>query len=128
MQRSGTILVVDDSPDMREVLRAVLEGDGYRVDEAANGAEALRYLRQHEPPQLIVLDLMMPVMNGWEFREAQRHDAALASIPVVVFSANINNGTSAPIDVACCLPKSVDAAKLLATVESHADKPAPPRE
>ena len=83
------ILVVDDDPDICETLRLILEDHGYLATTAANGEQALRYLRSGAPlPKLILLDLMMPLMNGWEFRGAQKKDPALAPIPVVVITAS----------------------------------------
>ena len=84
------ILVVEDDPDTRRAMRIVLEGEGYRVDGAANGQEALDFLRQDGKPCVILLDLMMPVMDGWRFREEQSQDPNLAEIPVVVVSADGN--------------------------------------
>ena len=82
------LLLVEDDRAIRDTLRELLEDEGYRVQWAGNGRDALAQLRAGLPPRLILLDLMMPVMNGWEFREAQRSDPALARIPVIVLSAD----------------------------------------
>jgi CheY-like chemotaxis protein len=83
-----SILVVDDQPAIREMFAALLEDEGYTVACAANGKDALDYLRQaKELPGLILLDLAMPVMTGYEFLNEQRHDAMLASIPVILMTA-----------------------------------------
>ena len=88
------ILIVDDDDEIREVMRTVLEVEGYSVIEARDGREALETLHRGGPrPQLILLDLMMPVMDGQQFRETQRRDAQLSNIPVVLVSA------FAPLDV-----------------------------
>ena len=84
---SRTILVVDDDQDLRDAIADILSDEGYRVGQAGNGAEALTYLRTHEKPDLILLDLMMPVMDGLQFRREQRRDPLLAEIPVVVLTA-----------------------------------------
>ena len=85
----GDVMVVEDDYAIRETLRELLEEEGYRVTQAANGAEALARLRDTEGrPSLILLDLMMPVMDGWEFRSAIARDPKLASIPVIVISAD----------------------------------------
>ena len=86
-----TILVVDDDLGIRESLGAVLESAGYRVRLAANGEAALGALGS-EPglPDLILLDLMMPVMDGWQFRSRQLQDPRLREIPVVIISAGGN--------------------------------------
>jgi CheY-like chemotaxis protein len=80
------VFVVDDDYDIRSTVTDVLELRGYRVGGAADGQEALDRLRAGLRPCLILLDLMMPGMNGWEFREAQARDLALSRIPVVIFS------------------------------------------
>lgn len=86
-----TILVVDDDQGIRESLGAVLEGEGYRVRLAANGEAALGVLRSDPAlPDLILLDLMMPVMDGWQFRSRQLQDQRLREIPVVIISAGGN--------------------------------------
>jgi CheY-like chemotaxis protein len=89
-QRS--ILVVDDDASIREALSDLLGDEGYRVTTATNGAEALTLLRRPEllRPCVILLDLMMPVMNGQEFYAEQQRDPALARIPIVVVSADGN--------------------------------------
>src|SRR5580765_7790969 len=83
-----SILLVEDDFDMRDALIPILEYAGHHVVGAANGREALEQLRAGPKPSLILLDLMMPVMNGTEFRAEQLRDPALASIPVVVVSAD----------------------------------------
>jgi CheY-like chemotaxis protein len=80
------VLVVDDDPDLRQMVRTLLELEGLEVVTAADGREALQKARA-QPPRVIVLDLMMPVMNGWSFRAEQLQDAALAGIPVLVTTA-----------------------------------------
>ncbi len=80
------ILIVDDEPDARDALSDILRNAGHAVATAANGAEALAYLQDSPPPFLILLDLTMPVMDGWEFLDARTQDPVLRSIPVVVVS------------------------------------------
>jgi CheY-like chemotaxis protein len=82
-----SVLVVEDDLDARESLTALLETEGYRVREAANGEEALRVLRS-TPICIILLDIFMPVMNGHAFMTEQSRDPALAAIPVIVISAD----------------------------------------
>jgi len=81
-----TVLIVDDDPQVRHCIATLLDTQGYRVAQAANGFEALDYLHSHDRPCLILLDLTMPKMNGWVFRAHLREDPGLASIPVVVLS------------------------------------------
>jgi CheY-like chemotaxis protein len=83
----GHVLVVEDDQDLRDALRDALVLEGYRVVGVANGAEALRHLEAGSRPCLILLDLMMPVMDGWEFRRNVLANPTLADIPVVVMTA-----------------------------------------
>jgi CheY-like chemotaxis protein len=83
----GPVLIVDDDPAIRDGLCVLLETKGYRTTTAANGAEALAALCAGLRPCLIVLDLMMPVQDGIQFREEQRRNPAIADIPVVILSA-----------------------------------------
>jgi len=82
----GRVLVVEDDRGIRDVLAAVLADEGYDVRQAANGREALAVLERWRP-DAILLDLMMPVMDGWTFRREQRHRPAVAEVPVIVLSA-----------------------------------------
>ncbi len=85
------ILVVDDDQDIRESLRAALEDAGYGVLSAAHGDQALSLLAENPRlPDLILLDLMMPIKDGWQFRAAQREDPKWRGIPVVIISAGGN--------------------------------------
>jgi CheY-like chemotaxis protein len=81
------ILVVDDDADIRESLSDLLSDEGYRVRAAGNGKEALELLRQTAAPCMILLDLMMPVMNGWQFVAEKSGDPALSGIPVWIITA-----------------------------------------
>jgi CheY-like chemotaxis protein len=80
------ILLVEDDDDIRAVIVEVLHDAGFDVISAANGREALEKLAQLQPWELIVLDLMMPVMNGWEFRRAQLADERIRDVPVLLMS------------------------------------------
>jgi CheY-like chemotaxis protein len=85
--QKATILLVEDDEDIAEILGLIMPGLGCQLVTASNGAEALALLRgAAEPPHLILLDLMMPVMNGWEFRAEQLRDPSLRDIPVVVMT------------------------------------------
>ena len=81
------VLVVDDDLSIRESLREMLAGEGYAVDVAENGAEALFRIRRRGRPDVVLLDLMMSVMDGWQFLEAVRRDDDLNGVLVVVISA-----------------------------------------
>ncbi|HZS08797.1 MAG TPA: response regulator [Blastocatellia bacterium] len=81
------ILVVEDDPDTREMVKAFFVSEGYQVETAANGRKAIEYLKSSETPCLILLDLMMPEMNGIEFLQSRRQESELSGIPVVVVTA-----------------------------------------
>lgn len=112
------ILVVEDDPSIRETIVELLQEDGYAVDSASNGAEALERLAGDAAPSLILLDLMMPVMDGWTFRSAQRRDPRLAEIPVLVISAGHGADTRSvsALGVSGFLPKPFDVDTLMENV------------
>jgi CheY-like chemotaxis protein len=123
--RPAYILVVDDDAPIREAFEEVLVDEGYAVRCAANGREALQILRDAPgEAQLILLDLMMPVMNGWDFRAEQQRDPALAGIPVVVVSADREVRTKiADLAIDHYLVKPVDLDHLLAVVRQASARP-----
>ncbi|NJK81830.1 MAG: response regulator [Chloroflexaceae bacterium] len=111
---SPSILVIDDDYFMREMLTVLLEDEGYAVATAAHGREALDYLHTVARfPNLILLDMMMPIMDGAAFRQAQQQDATIASIPVVVLSANGDPNLGKKLGVEAHLPKPIDMETLL---------------
>ena len=118
---SATVLVVDDDPVVCEMLTMMLEIGGYRAHSATNGREAINQLRQAgQAPCLILLDLMMPVMNGWDFKASQQQDPRLATIPVVVISADRSiEHKAASIHADGYLPKPIDLDNLLDTVGQY---------
>ncbi|MHB8621416.1 MAG: response regulator [Chloroflexota bacterium] len=110
------VLVVDDDDTIRGFLAELLADEGYRVDTAANGQEALAAL-QSGRPDLILLDLMMPVMDGLTFRARQREMDGASEVPVVVMSANLAAVKQAQdMQVAATLTKPFDLASLLAVI------------
>jgi CheY-like chemotaxis protein len=114
------ILVVEDDADLRENLCEVLELEGFKAVGVVSGAEALRYLRAHAPPCVILLDLMMPGMSGGEFRARQREDAQLAHVPVIVLSAmELDHQQSEVRDAAGYFMKPVNPRKLSEAVREH---------
>jgi CheY-like chemotaxis protein len=82
-----TIMVVDDDDDIRDALGEVLRAAGHTVVSACNGHEALELLRQNQSVCLVLLDLMMPVMDGYRFLEAQKRDPEIAGVPVAIITA-----------------------------------------
>jgi CheY-like chemotaxis protein len=113
---AGCILVVDDERDIRDTIAELLADEGYAVEEAGDGAEALAKARDCHPV-VVLLDLMMPGMNGWEFRARQRGDPELAGIPVIVLSAL---GKVPALDAAAYLQKPFGLEDLLSAVKRHA--------
>jgi CheY-like chemotaxis protein len=109
---SWTVLVVDDEPDIRYLLRVILELAGYRVVEAVHGEAALEQVRD-SPPQLVVTDQMMPVMNGSELIERLRADGSMKAIPIVMVSGtrSVQRGADA------VLGKPFDPAELIVLVD-----------
>jgi CheY-like chemotaxis protein len=115
------ILVVEDDDAIRESIMQLLDAQGYRVTGATNGRGALHYLRKAPVlPGLILLDLMMPVMDGWTFRTQQLADPRLADIPVVILSAtNDPAHHAAELHVDEYLQKPLDVPRLLGIVDRH---------
>jgi CheY-like chemotaxis protein len=96
---SCPVLIVEDDPDLREMMAQLLILEGFQAHAVANGQEALEYLHAGDRPELILLDLMMPVMDGWAFRRAQRSEPALADVPVIVLSAlDADRSAEKPLD------------------------------
>lgn len=90
----NSILVVEDDEEIAWTLRELLASEGFDVSRAGNGKEALDMLPQMKRPCLVLLDLMMPVMNGWEFLEVKVKDVSIAPIPVVVVTAYDDHGVT----------------------------------
>ena len=112
----ASVLIVEDDRDTREMLGRFLELEGFDVQTAANGELALKVLQDEELPSVIILDLMMPVMNGWQFRVAQQSDPNLSQIPVVVVTAAGVREDIPAITADGWLSKPVDFDRLLATI------------
>lgn len=110
-----TVLVVDDDPSMRRLLTFALRGEGFAVEIAENGAEALSKIRQ-QWPSAIVLDLWMPIMNGPRFLEVLRQTSSGQAIPVVVVSANGASQTAADLGVEALVLKPFDLRALIGKV------------
>lgn len=113
-------LVVEDDRDAREALSEVLEHEGFRTNGAANGREALDFLRSGHPVSLVLLDLTMPVMDGWEFCEELAKDDRLADLPVAILTASASY-TRLPVRRcdAGFFAKPLDFDRLLETVRRY---------
>ncbi len=112
------VLIVDDEPEIRQTLAEVLDARGHRVLSAGDGQEALDLMRAHGAPSVIVLDLMMPVMDGYQFHHEQRRDPLFAGVPLVVITA----GTSVrkeELSTAEVLWKPFELHALVSAVERH---------
>jgi len=121
---SDHILLVEDDPEARDEMAWVLRREGYAVVAAADGEEALEAVRR-EMPALILLDLMMPVMDGFEFRVRQMQDPALAEIPIIVLSGGWDlQRKAAALGATACLQKPVDPSRLLEMVGASGMAPA----
>jgi CheY-like chemotaxis protein len=113
-----SVLIIDDDQESREALAEMLALKGYAVATAANGAEGLGYLRSGQRPSAILLDLMMPFIDGWDFRTEQKRDADLAQIPIIVISA-----AGRLVDAEHSLRKPVEIDALLAMLRNIIDAP-----
>ena len=112
---SPTVLIVEDDPDTREMLTSFLQLEGFQTETASNGREALDRLAGGVDADVIVLDLMMPVMDGWQFRRRQIEDTRLAKIPTIVVSA-AGRERMAQISADAYLAKPIDMDELLSRV------------
>jgi CheY-like chemotaxis protein len=113
-----TVLVIEDDQDTREMLGRFLELEGFHVETAANGRQALERLGSGIRASVIVLDLMMPVMDGWQFRLEQIRDASLSHIPVIVVSAAGRDRID-KIKAEAYLSKPVDLDELLERITQY---------
>ncbi len=111
-----SVLVVEDDDDIRTTLESVLRDHGFDVASCANGRDALTRLQSGALSDVIILDLMMPVMDGWQFRVEQKRIPELARIPVIAVTAD-RTAKAVAIDADACLTKPVDMNVLLATID-----------
>ena len=111
------VLIVDDDQSIREALQTALEFEDRPTALAGNGREALTWLQRHPPPCLILLDLMMPVMDGWQVLEQLHADEQLSAIPIVVLTAfGRELGTAARLPM---LRKPIDLDDLLGAIDRN---------
>lgn len=117
MTPCGTILIIEDDLAIREALAQLLQFEGYEVREANNGQEGLDLLPTLKDPCLVLLDLMMPVMDGWEFLSKKQNDSAIAAVPVLVVSAVEEAGiTTGSVGI---IKKPIEFEVLLEAVKQH---------
>jgi CheY-like chemotaxis protein len=113
------VLIVDDDEDIRDIVATLLRDAGFEVAEARHGEEALERLGDAELPCLILLDLMMPVMDGYRFRARQLESPRLAAIPTIIFTAGATGPGVDALGAQAVLRKPIDAAALVRTVAQH---------
>jgi DNA-binding response OmpR family regulator len=117
----AVVLLVEDDPDVRELLEFILRSEGYDTITAVNGTRALEELHRRRP-DVIVLDLMMPEMDGWTFRRRQLEDASVADVPVICITAVHDPNQAAAEMNAPCLQKPVDIEELLARLQDACNR------
>lgn len=116
-----TVLVVEDHDETREAVAMLLEDAGFRVATVANGADAIEFLESESAPDLILLDLDMPILDGWSFLEIRRSHQSLGRIPIVIGSARAGPTRQRPyVGVEAVLAKPYEAAVLVEVIRQHA--------
>jgi two-component system, chemotaxis family, chemotaxis protein CheY len=117
------VLIIDDDPGIVDALTTLLEDEGYKVGHASNGHIGLEYLKNHGDTKLILLDLMMPFMDGYEFRKCQQRETAIASIPVVVLTAGtVDVERLKVMKFAAYLKKNMDIGIMLETIRKYVSR------
>jgi len=114
--KNTRILIIEDEQDIRSSLQEVLESEGYTIFQASNGREGLELLRSIEPPHLILLDLMMPVMDGEDFLTSFQNISAYARIPVIMLSATRKPQSPIPVKT---MRKPIDLDELIQLVAQN---------
>jgi CheY-like chemotaxis protein len=112
------VLIVEDDADLREMMAQLLTLEGYETATVANGREALEYLHSAIAPDVILLDLMMPIMDGWEFHRRLEADPEIPPVPVIVLSA-LDQARAKNIHAAAFLKKPLDFDRLLDLVRTY---------
>lgn len=122
--KARQLLIVDDDEDLRCSISEALESAGFVVTVAANGREAFARLSTDVLPDVILLDLLMPVMNGWQFCEERKKDPKLADIPIIAMSAAVSKDPWSPyyLDVNDFVAKPIELDDLFAKLEGYSGK------
>ncbi len=120
MGEQPQVLIVEDDPELREGLASLLNEEGFSLERASNGLEAIELLQKGLRPRLILLDLTMPIVNGWEFRLYQQRDPELSSIPVVLITGGTYQRDELEwVRPAEVLSKPLDVNRLLTLARQH---------
>ena len=119
MDKAHSVLLVEDDDFIRQEIKEALQDEGYKVESAAHGKEALAILAKGSKPSIVLLDLMMPVMNGWEFLKAFKKDEAYSGIPVVILSAFADRATIIGGDAISVLRKPINLDALFHVLDEH---------
>ncbi len=119
MDKAHSILLVEDDDFIRQEISEALEDEGYQVSTAAHGKEALAILAEGARPSVVLLDLMMPVMNGWEFLKAFKKEDKFTGIPVVILSAFADRATIIGGDAISVLRKPINLNALFNVLDEH---------
>lgn len=122
--KCNEILIVEDDKDIRDILKTSLELEGYNITTAENGKVGLEILPSMNTPCMILLDLMMPVMDGWAFVEAISKDLKLAAIPIVVVTAFSKERTNGLEKIKSIIKKPIDLDLLLNQVKIYCESAA----
>jgi len=122
---AASVLVVDDDPNLVRLMSKFLKLEGFSPVPAANGQEALTYLRGGGDASVILLDLRMPVMDGWAFRREQKGDPVIANIPIVILSGIETDGVQ-ELDAAAAFHKPVSFPEIVGVVRRLCDAPREP--
>jgi CheY-like chemotaxis protein len=118
----NSILIIEDDQEIREALEEILRFEGYEVGSVKNGKEGLDYLHKASAPSVILLDMMMPVMNGYQFLAAYQEEPSFSGIPVIVLSAdNALEDKLKQFQVRFFLKKPIELERLLELVKQHVD-------
>lgn len=119
MDKAHSVLLVEDDDFIRQEISEALQDEGYTVNTAAHGKEALAILAEGNKPSVVLLDLMMPVMNGWEFLKAFKKDDTFTGIPVVILSAFADRATIIGGDAISVLRKPINLDALFTVLDEH---------
>jgi CheY-like chemotaxis protein len=125
MDKAHSILLVEDDDFIRQEISEALEDEGYQVSTAAHGKEALAILAEGTRPSVVLLDLMMPVMNGWEFLKAFKKEDRFTGIPVVILSAFADRATIIGGDAISVLRKPINLNALFSVLDEHCTEKSP---